>query len=227
MDHKPKTWTKTLINPAQILLILQLPVIDQNLTKYYLKNHTTTSILWETPMIKINLIDAHEEHNIEDAEEELLFEDTNKITITEEELEKIHPYLDHNFKSPTMNTGTITVHYNDPEKFIDNTKYFCQYCSWLLSGNKGNTIQTNATQVSTAHKDEQSNSHVFIYITMFIYIRPVKCDIQIINVSKDPAKDSGIVIVKIPKTNIIIPLWQSYYMPENPQNTISQTSHKH
>ena len=80
-------------------------------------------------MIKINLIDAHEEHNIEDAEEELLFEDTNKITITEEELEKIHPYLDHNFQSPTMNTGTITVHYNDPEKFIDNTKYFCQYCS--------------------------------------------------------------------------------------------------
>ena len=35
-----------------------------------------------------------------------------------------------------------------------------------------------------------------------------------------------ILIMTIPKTSIIIPLWLSYYMPQNPQNKISQTALK-
>ena len=54
---------------------------------------------------------------------------------------------------------------------------------------------------------------------MFTYIIPVKC--------KPPEKFSGLFIVKIPKTNIIIPLWPSCYMPQNPQNAISQTDFKY
>ena len=34
-------------------------------------------------------------------------------------------------------------------------------------------------------------------------------------------------VIKIPKTNIIIPLWPSYYISQNPQNTISQTALKY
>ena len=58
---------------------------------------------------------------------------------------------------------------------------------------------------------------------MFAYIIPVTFNVQIINSSKVPAKVFDLVIIKIPKTNISIPIWPSYYMPQNPQNTISQT----
>ena len=67
---------------------------------------------------------------------------------------------------------------------------------------------------------------MFTYITIFNYIRPVQCNVKILNDRKFPAKGFGLVIIKIPKTNIIISLWTSYYMPQNPQNTISQTSLK-
>ena len=50
---------------------------------------------------------------------------------------------------------------------------------------------------------------------------------KILNGSKPPEKVFGLVIKKIPKTSIIISLWPSYYMPQNPQITIRQTSLKH
>ena len=40
---------------------------------------------------------------------------------------------------------------------------------------------------------------------------------------KPPAKVFGLVTVKVTKTNIILPLWPLYYMPQNPQNTLIQT----
>ena len=68
-----KTSTKTLINTIQLLLRIQFIVNDP--------------ILFEGPYDHINhmdnthdknhLIDAHEEHNLEDDDELLLFEDTN------------------------------------------------------------------------------------------------------------------------------------------------------
>ena len=42
---------------------------------------------------------------------------------------KIQPGFDHNFPSPTMKLGLMSVHQNDPEKFIDNPEYFRQYHS--------------------------------------------------------------------------------------------------
>ena len=62
---------------------------------------------------------------------------------------------------------------------------------------------------------------------MFTYIRPVKCNVHIINVRKSNEECFSLVIVKIPETNIIIPLWPSYYIPKNPQNTIIQTPLNH
>ena len=68
---------------------------------------------------------------IEDAEEKDLSADTDKYTITEAELEleNIHSYLDPTLPTPTMNSGIMNVHHNDPENFIDDTEYFLQYCS--------------------------------------------------------------------------------------------------
>ena len=61
---------------------------------------------------------------------------------------------------------------------------------------------------------------------MLDYIRHVKCNVHIINDRKPSKTGFGLIIIKIPNTNIIIPLWPSYYMPQTPQNTISQTTLK-
>ena len=88
-------------------------------------------------------------------------------------------------------------------------------------------IQPNTTQLSTAQLYGGSKSIVFREITMFGYIVPVKCKVQILNGSKAPAKCFGLIIVNIPTTNIIIPLWSSYYIPQKPQYIICQTLLKH
>ena len=68
---------------------------------------------------------------------------------------------------------------------------------------------------------------MFTGIKMFSYIRPVKYHVKILNGSKAPEKGFGLVIIKTPKTNISIPIWKSYYMPQKTQNKISQTELKH
>ena len=68
---------------------------------------------------------------------------------------------------------------------------------------------------------------MFSDIKIFTYIRPVKCNSQIINGRKAPGKRLGLVIIKTIKTNIIVLLKTSYYMPQNPQNKISQIAIKH
>ena len=81
----------------------------------------------------------------------IFLKDKNDNFITEEELEHIHPDINQNFPYPKMNSGLITVHNNGPEIFIDDTEYFFQYRSWLLSGHKGNTLHTTTIKSSTAH----------------------------------------------------------------------------
>ena len=120
----------------------------------------------------------------------------------------------------------MIIHQNDSENIIDDPVDFCQYRIWLLSGNKGNTHHTPTIKVTTVQLDGVSNSHVFTDIKLFAYTRPVQCNVQIINVSKAIAKGFVLVIIKIQKTSISIPLWTSYLMPQNQQNTISQTALK-
>ena len=78
--------------------------------------------------------------------------------------------------------------HNGQENSFMKKNDFTQYHSLLLSGQKGNTLQTNTTQVITEQLDWDTNSHVFTYITMITYIITVKCNVQIINVRKDPVK---------------------------------------
>ena len=49
----------------------------------------------------------------------------------------------------------------------------------------------------------------------------MKFNMQMLNGSKYPEKYIGLVIIK---KNITIPLFPTYYMPQNPQHTISQIS---
>ena len=52
-----------------------------------------------------------------------------------------------------MNSGLVTVNFNDPEISIDDTEYFHQYRSWLLSGKEVNKIHPTTTQVGTEQLD--------------------------------------------------------------------------
>ena len=148
-----------------------------------------------------------------EVEKHELYDETNDDLITEEELENIPLDLDKNFPSPTMNSGIMAVHQNGPENIIDDPEDFFQYGRLILSGQKGNTLHQTNIKVTTAKLDGGSNSHVFTKIKIFAYIRPVQCNVKILNGIKAPAKSFGLTIIKTPKTNMIIPLWTSYYIP--------------
>ena len=77
--------------------------------------------------------DAREEKIREDAEEEEIFVGVNKKTISKEQLEKNHPDLDHNFQSPTINSGIMTVHHDYPDTFIGYPEDFRHYFIWILN----------------------------------------------------------------------------------------------
>ena len=91
----------------------------------------------------------------------------------------------------------MNVHQSDPENFIDDTEAFCQYNSWILSGNKSNIIHLTTTQVSTEQLDGEWKYFVFTDITMFTYIISVKYNVQILNGRKPLEKGFGLVIKKI------------------------------
>ena len=121
----------------------------------------------------------------------------------------------------------MNIHHNDTENFIYNPEDFFQYFSLLLSGHGGNTLQQITTQVRTAQLDVRPKYHVFTNTKIFNYIRPVKCNVKILNGRKSPEKGFGLVIVKTIKSRIITSLWPSYYIPKKPQKKISQPSLKH
>ena len=77
-----------------------------------------------------HLIDPQEqdmEHN--EVYQDELHDDKNDGLIPDKELEHIHPDLDNNFSSPTMNSGIMTTHHNYPEHIIDDPEDFRRYRS--------------------------------------------------------------------------------------------------
>ena len=86
----------------------------------------------------------------------------------------------------------MTVHHNDPDKFIDNPEDFLQYNRWLISEDGVNNIQTSPPQVSNEQLDGGSNYQVFTNSNIFNYIGSIKYNAQNINFRKDPAK--GLVL---------------------------------
>ena len=126
-----------------------------------------------------------------------------------------------------MNPGVMDMYQNDPDTYIDDPDEFRLYHRWLLHEQKKENTSTSITHNIIAQLDVGSNFYVFTKTNMFIYICHVKWNMKILNGSKAPAKSIGLVIIKIPKTNIIIPLWQKYYIPQIPQNKTSQIELKY
>ena len=99
-----------------------------------------------------------------------------------------------------MKSGFMTVNHNDPDNLIDKPEDFRQYCSCLLSEQKGNNTQIITTQVNNEQLDGGLYYQVFTNINMITYIWPVECNVQIIRGRKDPSKGFGLVIIKTPKS---------------------------
>ena len=71
-----------------------------------------------------------------------------------------------------------------------------------------------------------SNSHVLTDIENFLQYKEGPIKIQQLSGTTSSARGYGIEVIRIPKTDMIIPLWPVYHMPENPQNTLSQNALK-
>ena len=164
-------------------------------------------------------INAHEESIREDDEKEQLFEDINENKITEAELENIHLNINQNLPLLTMNSTLMNVHHNYPENFIDDPEEFC--CEY-----KESKIQTSTTQVINSQLDVGSNYRMLTEITMLTYIRPLKCNVQILNGRRSPAKVFGTVIVTLQKQASLCNSGHHTICHKNSQNKISQTSLK-
>ena len=77
------------------------------------------------------------------------------------------------------------------------------------------------------HWDGGSNSHLFTKKEYFYVMQPITSQVTQVSGEKAVCEGIGIVIIHIPKTDIIIPLYPAYYAPEFPQNTVSPTAIKH
>ena len=62
---------------------------------------------------------------------------------------------------------------------------------------------------------------------MFYSFKNNICNVQHVGGSGIFASGFGIIFIKLKKSNIIIPLYPVYYMPKNPQNTLSTGALKH
>ena len=82
----------------------------------------------------------------------------------------------------------MDVHHNDSENCIDDPEDFRQYCSWLLCAHKDKKNPTNKTRVSTPQLDGGSDYHMLTNINMFTYIRPLKCNVQVLSGNTAPEK---------------------------------------
>ena len=76
------------------------------------------------------------------------------------------------------------------------------------------------------HWDGGSNAHRFTNKKWFFLLQPSSEHITQVSGATAKAKGLGVVFFCVPKSDLIIPLYPSYYAPDFPQNTISSDAMK-
>ena len=75
--------------------------------------------------------------------------------------------------------------------------------------------------------DGGANGHIVNDLSLFSSYAARPCQVQQVSGASANCPGWGIVFIQVPDTNFpIIPLWPCYYMPHNPQNTLSQQALK-
>ena len=81
----------------------------------------------------------------------------------------------------------MTVHRNDPEKFIDDPEYFSTIAGDSYAYIRAKKSRKNPPNLALHNWMEDQNP-ILTNINMLSYIIPVKCNVKILNCRKSPAK---------------------------------------
>eukprot|EP00957_Ditylum_brightwellii_P016698 1255788-Ditylum_brightwellii.AAC.1 len=75
--------------------------------------------------------------------------------------------------------------------------------------------------------DGGANGHIVNDLSLFSSYAENPCQVQQVSCASANCPGWGIVFIQVSDTNFpIVPLWPCYYMPYNPQNTLSQQALK-
>ena len=75
--------------------------------------------------------------------------------------------------------------------------------------------------------DGGANGHIINDLTLFATYKSNPCAVTQVSGDTTNCLGLGLAFMEIPNTSFpIIPLWPCYYMPKNPQNTLSQQALK-
>ena len=95
--------------------------------------------------------------------------------------------------------------------------------SWLIAASAKDIQFDNSIQLQI---DGGSNDHVLTCKEDFLIYKRNTINIQQLSGTTTLARGYGLSLIRIPNTSMIIPLWPTYFMPSNPQNTLSQNTLK-
>lgn len=76
------------------------------------------------------------------------------------------------------------------------------------------------------HVDGGSNVHICTDKSLFYQLKSTTSGMQQVSGTQVSTKGIGVVIIKFPIHNYILPLYPVYYIPTNPQNTLSPSAIK-
>ena len=107
---------------------------------------------------------------------------------------------------------------NHPSTFTNARMWFD-----VIPPNLFSVLSTNVH----CHWDGGSNSHIFTSKEFFYVLQPASGVITQVSGSSASVEGLGIVFMRVPKSDIIIPLYPCYYAPTFPQHTLSPPAIKH
>ena len=125
--------------------------------------------------------------------------------------------------SPTAMAGI----YIDKEQFgnLNYPSTFSNVRPWFAAL-PSTSFHPHSTNVQ-CHWDGGSNSHIFTNKDYFFILQPASGVITQVSGSSAAVEGLGIVFIRVPKSDIILPLYPCYYAPSFPQHTISPPAIKH
>ena len=139
----------------------------------------------------------------------------------------INDYLyDINDFSPQVNSLSDFQIHNQQQhsSFINNDKLLRDTTTSITPSIKSKFVPKFTTDFQI---DGGSNSHVVNNKSYFYQYQEKDTPIQQVSGTTSPAQGFGTVVISIPNSDFYILLWPTYYMPNNPQNTLSTTALKY
>ena len=75
--------------------------------------------------------------------------------------------------------------------------------------------------------DGGANVHICTNKDLFYFYKSIKCGVQQVGGSTLQADGIGLMFIRIKTSDVIIPIYPVYHIPNNPQHTLSPPAIKH